>query len=113
MLTITFGGAAMRARWRAAAAAGLVLATGAACQSDGGDGAKELTYWASQQSPSVQRDQEILEPELRKFTERTGIEVDLEVVPFTELLTKILTATTSGQGPDVVNVGNTWSTSGP
>jgi multiple sugar transport system substrate-binding protein len=102
----------MRARWRAAATAVvLLLATGTACQGDGGSDRTVLTYWASQQSPSVQRDKEILEPELRKFTERTGVEVDLEVVPFTELLTKILTATTSGQGPDVVNVGNTWSTS--
>jgi len=36
-------------------------------------GSKVLTYWATQQSPSVERDKQILEPELRKFTEQTGI----------------------------------------
>jgi multiple sugar transport system substrate-binding protein len=59
----------------------------------------------------VERDQQILEPRLREFTARTGIKVNLEVVPFTALLNKILIATTSGKGPDVLNIGNTWSTS--
>jgi multiple sugar transport system substrate-binding protein len=75
------------------------------------DKAKVLTYWASQQSPSVERDKQILAPELEKFTQQTGIRVQLEVIPFTQLLNKILTATTSGQGPDVINLGNTWSPS--
>lgn len=35
----------------------------------------------------------------------------LEVVPWSDLLNRILTATTSGQGPDVLNIGNTWSAS--
>ena len=106
----------MSARWRGAAAGlaavALVMA-GAACAggSDAGDKTAVLTYWASQQSPSVQHDKEILEPELRKFTAQTGVRVELEVIPFTELLNKILTATTSGQGPDVLNIGNTWSPS--
>jgi multiple sugar transport system substrate-binding protein len=101
--------------WRATQGvivAGVVLLAGAACgDSGGGADPKVLTYWASQQSPSVQRDKEILEPELSKFTAQTGIQVKLEVIPFTELLNKILTATTSGQGPDVLNIGNTWSAS--
>lgn len=85
-------------------------ASGQAGASAAGSGVT-LTYWASQQSPSPQRDKEILEPELRKFTEQTGVAVKLEVIPFTALLNKILTATTSGQGPDVLNIGNTWSPS--
>lgn len=85
--------------------------TGCGGGGGGGGAPKALTYWASQQSPSVQRDKEILEPELKKFTQQTGIAVELEVVPFTELLNKILTATTSGRGPDVLNIGNTWSPS--
>jgi multiple sugar transport system substrate-binding protein len=72
---------------------------------------KVLTYWATQQSPSVERDKEILEPELLKFTKETGIKVNLEVIPFVDMLNKILTATTSGKGPDVLNIGNTWSAS--
>lgn len=90
----------------------VTAATLAGC--GGGDSAadpKVLTYWASQQSPSVERDKQILEPRLREFTAATGIQVELEVIPFTGLLNKILTATTSGQGPDVVNIGNTWSSS--
>src|SRR6266705_7100691 len=104
----------MRARWQGVTAAlgamALVLA-GTACQGGGGakGAGKVLAYWASQQSPSPQRDKQILEPELRKFTEQTGVRVELEVFPFTEMLNKILTATTSGQGSDVLNIGNTWS----
>ncbi|CAM5526781.1 Multiple sugar transport system substrate-binding protein OS=Streptomyces griseomycini OX=66895 GN=FHS37_005799 PE=4 SV=1 [Streptomyces griseomycini] len=32
-------------------------------------------------------------------------------MPWSDLLNRILTATTSGQGPDVLNIGNTWSAS--
>ncbi|MCZ4602323.1 sugar ABC transporter substrate-binding protein [Streptomyces sp. Lzd4kr] len=90
-----------------------VVAAVAGCQDNGGanSNSKVLTYWASQQSPSVERDKEILKPELRKFTERTGIRVNLEVIPFTDLLNRILTATTSGKGPDVINLGNSWAPS--
>ena len=104
----------MRGFWRAllgGLAAGAVVLAGAACGGDARADKKVLTYWASQQSPSIQRDKEILAPELSKFTAQTGIDVQLEVIPFTELLNKILTATTSGQGPDVLNIGNTWSPS--
>lgn len=90
-----------------------VVATVAGCQgsTSANSNPKVLTYWASQQSPSVEQDKKILEPELRKFTERTGVRVRLEVIPFTDLLNRILTATTSGKGPDVLNLGNTWSPS--
>jgi multiple sugar transport system substrate-binding protein len=37
--------------------------------------------------------------------------VKLEVIPWTDLLNRILAATSSGQGPDVLNIGNTWSAS--
>ncbi|MCW2916010.1 MAG: sugar transporter substrate-binding protein, partial [Actinomycetia bacterium] len=54
---------------------------------------------------------QVLEPELKKFEQQTGIKVKLEVVPWSDLLTRILAATSSGQGPDVLNIGNTWSAS--
>ncbi|MGV9451708.1 ABC transporter substrate-binding protein [Streptomyces sp. NPDC003635] len=72
---------------------------------------KTLTYWASNQGKSIEADKEVLQPELDKFEKQTGIKVKLEVVPWSDLLNRILTATTSGQGPDVLNIGNTWSAS--
>lgn len=72
---------------------------------------KTLTYWASNQGTSLESDKAILEPELRKFEQQTGIKVQLEVVPWSDLLNRILAATASGQGPDVLNIGNTWSAS--
>jgi multiple sugar transport system substrate-binding protein len=104
-----------RMRAAAAAVALTALATTAACA--GGDteaGAqppKTLTYWASNQGPSIEADKEILTPELKKFEQQTGIKVEVEVVPWADLLNRILAATTSGQGPDVLNIGNTWSSS--
>jgi multiple sugar transport system substrate-binding protein len=72
---------------------------------------KTLTYWASNQGPDVEADKKILGPELAKFQKQTGIKVKLEVIPWSDLLNRILAATTSGQGPDVLNIGNTWSAS--
>ncbi|MFD9286762.1 ABC transporter substrate-binding protein [Streptomyces sp. NPDC060030] len=105
---------------RAAAAITLAVAVtagvtgcGGGTSPDGGsnESPKTLTYWASNQGPSIEADKEILTPELKKFEAETGIKVKLEVVPWADLLNRILAATTSGQGPDVLNIGNTWSAS--
>ena len=94
----------------AAGAAGL-----AACGSSSGSGSDgspgSLTYWASNQGTSVENDKEVLTPVLEKFTEETGIDVSLEVIGWADLQTRIQTAITSGQGPDVLNIGNTWGVS--
>jgi multiple sugar transport system substrate-binding protein len=98
----------------AVAAASLALAAcgGGTESGGGGDSApKTLTYWASNQGTSLDHDKQVLQPELAKFEQQTGIKVQLEVVPWTDLLNRILAATTSGQGPDVLNIGNTWSAS--
>ncbi|UZJ33021.1 ABC transporter substrate-binding protein [Streptomyces endophytica] len=83
--------------------------------SPGGGGSNDspttLTYWASNQGPNVEADKKVLGPELKKFERQTGIKVKLEVIPWPDLLNRILAATTSGQGPDVLNIGNTWSAS--
>jgi multiple sugar transport system substrate-binding protein/raffinose/stachyose/melibiose transport system substrate-binding protein len=94
----------------------LALATtacGGGSSTGGGsnDSPKTLTYWASNQGASIAIDKKVLQPELDKFKKQTGITVKLEVVPWSDLLNRILTATTSGQGPDVLNIGNTWSAS--
>jgi multiple sugar transport system substrate-binding protein len=101
-----------------AAVAATVLAVLAGCgggstsTGGGGDGhPKTLTYWASNQGTSLDDDKAKLTPELQKFEQQTGIKVKLEVVPWTDLLNRILAATSTGQGPDVLNIGNTWSAS--
>ncbi|WP_406457679.1 sugar ABC transporter substrate-binding protein [Streptomyces sp. NBC_00876] len=105
---------------RAAAAVTLAISIAAGVTGCGGgtsakggsnDSPKTLTYWASNQGPSIEADKKILTPELKKFEDQTGIKVKLEVVPWADLLNRILAATTSGQGPDVLNIGNTWSAS--
>ncbi|MBT2502914.1 sugar ABC transporter substrate-binding protein [Curtobacterium sp. ISL-83] len=97
------------------AAAALTVTGLAACSSgssgSGSSGSKTLTYWASNQGTSLQNDKEVLTPVLAKFTKETGIKVNLQVIGWNDLQTKIQTAVTSGQGPDVVNIGNTWATS--
>ncbi|RFC77161.1 sugar ABC transporter substrate-binding protein [Streptomyces sp. AcE210] len=106
-------------RIRALASSAVVVSLLAAATACGGGSANEgsnespktLTYWASNQGPNVEADKKILQPELDKFEKQTGIKVKLEVVPWSDLLTRILTATTSGEGPDVLNIGNTWSSS--
>ncbi|MBB5929647.1 ABC transporter substrate-binding protein [Streptomyces echinatus] len=105
---------------RAAAVGAVTLSLALAATACGGgsstgggsnDSPKTLTYWASNQGASVAVDKKVLQPELDKFEKQTGIKVELEVVPWSDLLNRILTATTSGQGPDVLNIGNTWSAS--
>lgn len=92
----------------------LALATAGCSGGDsGGDagGGDTLTYWASNQGTSLENDKEVLQPLLDKFEEESGIKVDLEVIGWNDLQTRIQTAVTSGQAPDVVNIGNTWATS--
>src|SRR5918992_383436 len=105
--------------WRLpfAAATAVVLATVSGCgggtptSGGGNDKPKTLTYWASNQGSSLEDDKRVLTPELRKFEQQTGIKVNLEVIGWPDLLNRILAATSSGQGPDVLNIGNTWSAS--
>jgi multiple sugar transport system substrate-binding protein len=80
----------------------------------GGSGSlsgQTITYWASNQAPTVAQDAQVLQPELDKFKQQTGVTVKLQVIDWAHLQNKILAATTSGQGPDVLNIGNTWAPS--
>lgn len=94
----------------ASTALGLVAAL-TACGSSEESGDQTLTYWASNQGASVEEDKKVLKPALKRFTEETGVEVELEVIPWSELYNRILTAVSSGDGPDVLNIGNTWAAS--
>ena len=102
-------------RLAATAVALMTLAATAACGGNGSGSsssdAKTLTYWASNQSPSLADDKKNLAPVLKKFQQQTGIKVNLQVIGWPDLYSKILAATTSGKGPDVLNIGNTWAAS--
>lgn len=99
-------------KWPVAAVAVGVLAASAACGGGSGSGGgRTLTYWASVEGTGVQQTKQTLEPVLKKFEAQTGITVKYQVIPWSNLQKKILTAVTSGSGPDVVDIGNTWSPS--
>jgi multiple sugar transport system substrate-binding protein len=85
--------------------------SGSATSASGGGGGGTLTYWASNQGTSLDNDKQVLTPVLDAFTQQTGTKVNLEVIGWNDLQTRIQTAVTSGQGPDVVNIGNTWAVS--
>jgi multiple sugar transport system substrate-binding protein len=105
----------VKVRLAATVMAVMTLAATAACGGNGSSSssseAKTLTYWASNQSPSLADDKKNLAPVLKKFQQQTGIKVNLQVIGWPDLQSKILAATTSGKGPDVLNIGNTWAAS--
>lgn len=94
-----------------AAAVSLVVAGCSSSGSGGSSSGSTLTYWASNQGTSLDNDKQVLTPVLDDFTKQTGIKVKLEVIGWNDLQTRIQTAVTSGQGPDVLNIGNTWAAS--
>lgn len=87
------------------------LALGLSACGGGGPAASSdtITYWASDQGSNLDDTAAKLKPSLDRFTEKTGIKVNLEVISWTDLYNRILTAVTSGDGPDVLNIGNTWA----
>lgn len=100
----------MRGLSAVAAVLGVALA---GCGDTGGQAGEDvqLTYWATNMSSSIAADEAVLQPQLQEFTRQTGVDVELEVVPWDSLWNRILTSVSSGQGPDVLNIGNTWSAS--
>ncbi|WOF23341.1 sugar ABC transporter substrate-binding protein [Microbacterium betulae] len=99
-------------RWTAGLGATALTALSlTGCSSDGGSDGGRIVYWASNQGTSITQDEEILAESIARFTEATGVEVQLEVIPWTDLYNRILTAVSSGEGPDVLNIGNTWAVS--
>lgn len=98
----------------AGAIAAAVALVAAGCSSSGSGSSASgstITYWASNQGTSLDNDKQVLTPVLDDFTKKTGIKVKLEVIGWNDLQTRIQTAVTSGQGPDVLNIGNTWAAS--
>lgn len=93
-----------------ALAATATLAFGmTACGGSSQASSDTITYWASNQGNSLEDTAAKLKPSLDRFTEKTGVKVQLEVIGWNDLYNRILTAVTSGDGPDVLNIGNTWA----
>ncbi len=93
-----------------ALAATATLAFGmTACGTSSQASSDTITYWASNQGNSLEDTAAKLKPSLDRFTEKTGVKVKLEVIGWNDLYNRILTAVTSGDGPDVLNIGNTWA----
>lgn len=64
-----------------------------------------ITMWIMPNSPQPVPD---LEKVLAKFTQDTGVNVKVEAVGWGDALAKLTAAATSGQGPDVTQLGTTW-----
>jgi multiple sugar transport system substrate-binding protein len=90
-------------------AAALLAACSSSSTSPSSSSHVTLNYWATNQGTSLQDDESILGPQIAKFTAQTGIKVNLTVLPWTTVLNQVTAATVSGKGPDVLNIGNTWS----
>ena len=88
----------------------LILTPLAACNSNPSVGKGEtITYWASNQGPTIAYDNQVLAQVAKDFKAQTGITVNYDVISWSDLFNRILTADFSGQNPDVLNIGNTWS----
>ncbi|GAA5191030.1 sugar ABC transporter substrate-binding protein [Rugosimonospora acidiphila] len=98
-----------------AVAAAAVLALSACSGGGSGDSGsvsgQTLTYWATLQGTGADQTTQTLTAEFKKFTAQTGVKVKLEVIPWATLQTRILNAVTSGNGADVMEIGNTWAPS--
>jgi multiple sugar transport system substrate-binding protein len=70
-----------------------------------------LTYWASVEGTGPQQTTQTMTGLFKTFTQQTGVHVNVQVIPWSDLLQKILTSVTSGSGPDVMEIGNTWAPS--
>ena len=70
-----------------------------------------LTYWASQQSPSLRAGQADLGARAAQVHRADRDPGGAGGHPLHRPAQRILTATTSGNGPDVLNIGNTWTPS--
>lgn len=68
-------------------------------------GSGPISWWVPSPSPIPGT----LHAAAKAFTKKTGIQVNVESVPWSSYLTKLTTAIASGQGPDVAEIGNTWS----
>ncbi|MFC4950459.1 ABC transporter substrate-binding protein [Pseudonocardia sp. GCM10023141] len=93
-----------------AAAAALALAAVAACGSGGsatgsapaaGDGPVTLTFWTHTHPPMVELNKKIIS---EYEAQHPNVKIEYQTVPNTEFATKMLTALSTGAGPDIINM---------
>ncbi|QQE80519.1 extracellular solute-binding protein [Alicyclobacillus sp. SO9] len=75
----------------------------------GGGSGGTITYWASQEGGSIPLEKKVLQKVTANFQKQSGIKVDFQIITWANLWNKTLTAITSGNGPDVIDLGNTWA----
>ena len=97
----------------AALAVGLTAASLAGCSSSGSsDGSTTITEWVVPNGPNGEASTKAaLDPLVAKFKQQTGITVDYSIIQWSGLLTKINSAIASGQGPDLTELGDSWTAS--
>ena len=97
----------------AALALGVDRVRGRATRARGSGSVKGQTieYWASNQGATIDQDKQVINEAIERFKKESGVTVKFKVIPWADLWNNITTATTSGKGPDVLNIGNTWSAS--
>src|SRR5258708_20524698 len=83
----------------AAALAAVPLAACGSSSSPSSSSHPTLTYWASNQGTSLQDDQQVLAPQIAKFTQETGIKANVQVIPWTTLLPQIPPPTRPANAP--------------
>lgn len=83
--------------------------SGGSSSSAKADSGQTITYWASQEGASVPAETKTLNQVTSDFEKKTGIHVNFQIITWTDLWNKTLTAVTSGNGPDVIDLGNTWA----
>lgn len=93
-----------------AATAGLLALSGCKRSSRDGDaGGTALRLWAM---PNTSRPKEDLDAILARFKEQNpGIEVEVEILDWASALSRITNAANSGTGPDVFQLGTTYTAS--
>jgi multiple sugar transport system substrate-binding protein len=104
--------------------AGAVTAVAAGCGSSGsssqsanaagGSGnslsGTTITEWATPEGANQAATTEATYgPLTAEFKKETGITVNIQVIPWSDLLTKLTAAIAGGTGPDIAEVGDTWT----
>jgi multiple sugar transport system substrate-binding protein len=72
---------------------------------------KTLTYWVPQEADSLEEDEANFDKIVEDFEKQEDVNVKVKAISWDDLYQDILTAITSGEGPDVLNIGNTWAAS--